>query len=108
LGPWWDACLTDFRQYYQLDLRDAWETLPGIDFVTHVRRLIQIRDAAFRKLILGDLAEWGPDEENRALLLEVQHYQLELGWLDRITDPDDPELKREQAQAKREGKTPPK
>lgn len=80
----------------------------GEDFVAHVLRLIQIRDSALRRLLLGDHAEWGPDEENRALLLEVQAYQLQLDWTDRTTDPDDPAVRRERAEAKRNGLKPPK
>lgn len=78
-----------------------------MEFVAYVLRLVQIRGGAFRKLMLGDDAEWGADEENRAQLLEIQAYQLELGWADRITDPNDPKVKREQAEARRRGIKPP-
>lgn len=82
--------------------------MPGQDFVAHVMRLIRIRDSALRYLLLGDHAEWGPDEENRALLLEVEAYQLQLDWTDRTTDPDDPAIRRERLEAKRKGLKPPK
>lgn len=82
--------------------------MPGEDFVTHVARLVQIRDSALRRLLLGDYAEWGPDEENRALLLEVEAYQLQLDWIERTIDPDDPAVRRERAEAKRSGRKPPK
>jgi hypothetical protein len=72
-----------------------------------VRRLVNIHGSALRRLLLGDHAEWGPDEENRARLLEVESYRLDLDWLTRITDPDDPEVVRERVEAKRRGDKPP-
>lgn len=35
-------------------------------------------------------------------------YQLELDWIDRTTDPNDPEVKRARAKAQREGRKPPR
>ena len=82
--------------------------MPAQDFVAHVKRLIRIRDSALRCLLLGDHAQWGPDEENRALLLEVEAYRLQLDWTDRTTDPEDPEVRRDRLDAKRKGLKPPK
>lgn len=57
--------------------------------------------------LVHGLDHWGWHEENTARLLEAQAYKLELDWVDRITDPDDPEVKRDRAQAKRAGIRPP-
>jgi hypothetical protein len=81
--------------------------MPALDLVAYVHRLTRIRDAALYDLLSDGLSHWGPHEENTALLLEAQAYALELAWSDRITDPDDPALKRERAQAKRAGIKPP-
>jgi hypothetical protein len=70
-------------------------------------RLGRIRTSALRLLLLGDRAEWGADEENRARLLEVEAYRLDLQWIDRTTDHDDPTVRREMLQAKRDGVRPP-
>lgn len=50
---------------------------------------------------------WGPHEENTARLLEIENYKLELAWIDRTADPDDPQVKRDRAEAKRNGIKPP-
>ncbi len=81
--------------------------MPCQDFAAHVLRLGKIRGSALRHLILGDHAEWGADEENRARLLEVESYRLDLQWIDRTTDHDDPAVKRDMLIAKREGVKPP-
>ena len=56
-------------------------------------------------LVLQLDAEWGPHEENTALLLETLTAQLDWGWADRTLDPDDPEVQAEQK--KRKGQKPP-
>jgi hypothetical protein len=81
--------------------------MSAVDFAAHVLRLRHIRDSALYDLLSDGLSHWGPHEENTALLLEAQHYALELIWADRTTDPDDPKLKRERVQAKRAGIKPP-
>jgi hypothetical protein len=81
--------------------------MAAVDLVAHVHRLTRIRDAALYDLLSDGLSHWGPHEENTALLLEAQAYALELKWADRTTDPDDPAVKRERAQAKRAGIKPP-
>lgn len=81
--------------------------MAAVDLVAYVHRLTQIRDAALYDLLSDGLAHWGPHEENTALLLEAQAYALELTWADRTTDPDDPAVKRERAQAKKAGIKPP-
>ena len=75
--------------------------------MTHVRRLTKIRDSALYDLLSDGLGHWGPHEENTALLLEAQAYALDLAWVDRTTDPEDPAVKRDRAQAKRAGIKPP-
>lgn len=81
--------------------------MPAVDLVAHVHRLTRIRDAALYDLLSDGLSHWGPHEENTALLLEAESYALQLAWVDRITDPEDPAVKRERAQAKRAGIKPP-
>lgn len=61
-----------------------------------------------RRELLGDYAEWGPHEENTALLLDIRSYELELAWADRTMDPDDRDARRERLEAKRNGIRPPK
>lgn len=51
---------------------------------------------------------WGHHEENTALLLETLTAQAEWAWADRTIDPNDPEVKRERAEAKARGRKPPK
>lgn len=51
-------------------------------------------------LVLQLSQEWGPHEENTALLLETLTAQLDWGWADRTVDPDDPEVKAERARSK--------
>jgi len=81
--------------------------MPAVDLVAYVHRLTRIRDAALYDLLSDGLSHWGPHEENTALLLEAQAYALDLIWADRTTDPDDPAVKRERAQAKKAGIKPP-
>jgi len=81
--------------------------MPAVDLVAYVHRLTRIRDAALYDLLSDGLSHWGPHEENTALLLEAQTYALDLIWADRTTDPDDPDVKRERAQAKKAGVKPP-
>jgi hypothetical protein len=81
--------------------------MAAVDLVAHVHRLTRIRDAALYDLLSDGLSHWGPHEENTALLLEHQAYALELTWADRITDPDDPAVKRDRARAKKAGIKPP-
>lgn len=44
--------------------------------------------------------DWGPHEENTALLLETITAQLDWGWADRTIDPEDPEVQAEQRRRK--------
>lgn len=60
-----------------------------------------------RRELLGEEAEWGAHEENTARLLEVQAYQLDWQWARETVDHDDPDVKRERAEAKRNGIKPP-
>ncbi|MCA1185704.1 hypothetical protein LCD36_04460 [Saccharopolyspora sp. 6T] len=69
-----------------------------------VRQTIRTPGSALYRTVAGG---WGPHEENTARLLEAQHYWLDLHWTDRITDPDDPKVKRDRAEAKRQGIRPP-
>lgn len=60
--------------------------MPGRDLVNLVQQLHQ---------------EWGPHEENTALLLETLTAQLDWGWADRTIDPEDPKVKAEQEKRKK-------
>jgi hypothetical protein len=79
--------------------------MPAVDVVSLIRKLPL--DSATVRESLGDMADWDAHKENTARLLEVIAYRLELEWVDRTTDPDDPEVKRERVAAKRAGKKPP-
>jgi hypothetical protein len=82
--------------------------MPAVDLAARVHRLAKIPSSALADLLTDGTAEWGPHEENTARLLEAQDYALQLVWVDRTTDPEDRELKRERAAALREGIKPPK
>lgn len=79
--------------------------MPAVDLVALVRKLPA--ESALSRQEMGDVAGWGPHEENTARLLERIDYTLNLKWIDRTTDPEDPDVKRERAAAKRAGIKPP-
>lgn len=82
--------------------------MPAIDLASRVKRLARNRHSELADLLTDGEAEWGPHEENTAELLEVQSYLLELAWVDRTTNPDDPEVKAERRKAEASGIKPPK
>lgn len=92
LGPARDATLAAFRREYQLDFRECIRTMPVVDLVA----------------LVNGLDNWGPHQENTARLFEVQSYQLELDWVTRTVDPDDPEVRKERLEAERNNIKPPK
>lgn len=63
-----------------MSLRVALKSMPGSELVN---------------LVLQLDTEWGPHEENTALLLETLTAQLDWGWADRTIDPNDPEVQAE-------------
>lgn len=69
-----------------------------------VRQAIHTPGSALNRAAAGG---WGWHEENTARLYEALNYWLELAWIDRTTDPDDPEVKRDRIEAKRAGIKPP-
>lgn len=79
--------------------------MPAVDLVSLIKKLPP--ESALAREESGPWGRWDAHKENTARLMEVMSYQLELNWVDRITDPDDPELKRERAKAKRAGLKPP-
>lgn len=81
--------------------------MPAADFVSLVQQLVSTPGSALRRQLLGDGAAWGPHEENTARLLDLTEHEVQTAWTDRITDPDDPEVIRERAQAKRKNQKPP-
>jgi hypothetical protein len=100
----WDAAFADFRRFYQMDLRAALTEIPARDLMALIRKLPE--DSALVREETGPWGSWDA-RENTARLLEVMSYLLDLEWTDRISDPEDRELKREQAAAKRAGLKPP-
>lgn len=74
-----------------MPLTTALTSMPGGDLVNLVQQLTRT---------------WGPHEENTALLLETLTAQVDWNWADRTIDPEDPEVKAEQA--KRKKAKPPK
>lgn len=82
--------------------------MSAVDFVVRVKRLVKMRSSALADLLSEGEAEWSPHEENTALLLEVQSYQLELAWIDRTADPNDREARLERLKAESAGLKPPK
>lgn len=81
--------------------------MPAVDFVSLVQQLVSTSGTALRRKLLGDEAEWGAHEENTARLLDLTEHQVQAQWTDRITDPDDAEVRRERLEAKRNGIKPP-
>jgi hypothetical protein len=79
--------------------------MPGGDFCALVDQLLRKPGTAVRRELLGP--EWGHHEENTARLLEAIDHLIRMEWTDRITDPEDPEVKRARAEAKRSGHRPP-
>lgn len=51
---------------------------------------------------------WSHHEENTARLYEAMHHWLNTDWAQKTTDPEDPEVRRDRAEAKRSGIRPPK
>jgi len=68
-----------------MPLRLALNEMPGSELVN---------------LVLQLDSEWGPHEENTALLLETLTAQLDWNWADRTIDPDDPEVQAERRKQK--------
>jgi hypothetical protein len=51
---------------------------------------------------------WSLLDENVAQLVDLVAHQIETEWTDRVTDPDDPEVKQARARAKAAGIRPPR
>lgn len=64
-------------------------------------------DSALAHEEAGPWGNWGAHEENTARLLEIEAYKLELAWIDRTTDPNDREVRRERLAAEQAGLKPP-
>lgn len=79
--------------------------MPGRDFCDLVDQILRQPGTALRRELFGP--EWGYHEENTARLYEALAHTVKHDWIDRITDPEDPEVKRERAEAKRSGRKPP-
>jgi hypothetical protein len=65
------------------------------------------RDSALAREESGPWGDWDAHKENTARLLEIEAYKLELAWIDRTTDPNDKDVKRERLKAERAGIKPP-
>lgn len=79
-----------------------------MDWPDVIHQLVAIRDSAMRRLLHGEQADWGPHEENTARLLDVQTYALDWRWSEHTSDPNDPEVRRERAEALMKGIRPPR
>lgn len=76
--------------------------MPAVDLVELIRKLPP--DSA---LCRAESDNWGPVDENAARMLDIEAFRVELEWADRHADPEDRELQRERALAKRDGIKPP-
>lgn len=90
-----------------MSLRDALDSFPAVDLPSIVRELVATTGSSLRRHLLGELAEWGPHEENTAQLFEVQAYHLDWDWTQATIDPDDPAVRQDRLEAKRKGIKPP-
>lgn len=79
--------------------------MPAADFLSHVDQLLKQPGTALRRELFGP--EWSHTDENIARLYEGQDHSVRHDWVDRTTDPDDPEVKRARALEKRSGRRPP-
>lgn len=79
--------------------------MPAVDLLSLIKKLPS--ESALAREESGPWGRWDAHKENTARLLEVMSYRLDLEWTDRTTDPNDPDLKRERAAAKRAGLKPP-
>jgi hypothetical protein len=79
--------------------------MPARDLLSLIRTLPA--DSALSRHELGDLAGWDMHRENTALLVEAMRYWLDVDWAGRTTDPDDPQVVRDRAEARRAGIRPP-
>jgi hypothetical protein len=76
--------------------------MPAVDLVALIRQL-----PGDSRLAHSETDGWGPVEENHARLVDLAYHQAELEHLARTVDPDDPEIRRQRAEAKRRGVKPP-
>ncbi|MEV6897446.1 hypothetical protein [Amycolatopsis sp. NPDC051372] len=76
--------------------------MPAVDLVTLIRQL-----PAESRLAQQETDGWGPDQENQARLVDLAYYQVERAYIAANTDPEDPELRYQRAEAKRRGIKPP-
>jgi hypothetical protein len=79
--------------------------MPVVDLVALVRGLPP--DSATARAELGDMAHWGPHEENTARFLDVMNSWLEYEYSRWTTDPEDQEFQAEMRARKRAGIKPP-
>lgn len=80
-----------FRRQYHLDWREARRTMWHVDL----------------GMLTEGLDDWSRTDENIARLVDRDDYYLNASYNQWITDPNDPELKRRQADRKRAGIKPP-
>lgn len=83
--------LVGFRREYRLDFREALATMWHVDV----------------GILIDGLERWSDQDENLAMLVDRLDYWLNSEYRSWITDPDDPEVKRERERRKREGIKPP-
>lgn len=88
----WGRALAGFRRHYGLDLRHALHTMRHDDLEVLLEQMPR---------------DWGDAEENVAMLVDRLDFLLNAEYAAWTTDTDDPELQRERARMKREGREPP-
>lgn len=88
-----------------MDLRTALSTLPAVDFLAIVEQIRAHPDSSLHRHLNGG---WSLHQENTARLLDALNHQAEQEWAAATTNPDDPEVRRARAEAKRAGLKPPK
>lgn len=87
--------MTGFRRLYQLDLYEALRDMNHLD----VGRLInELYDRDMREL---------RDSENLAMLVDRVDFDATFEYSGAVTDPEDPDVKQEQARRKKAGIRPP-
>ena len=88
-----------------MPLREAIQTWPAQDLSAAVQNLPP--DSATHRSELGDMWDWNHLAANMATMVDLLAYWLQAEYAKWIHDPDDPEVKREQARRKREKIKPP-
>lgn len=79
-----------------------------MDWPPIIRELAATDGSSLRRHFLGEHAEWGPHQENTARLLDAQAYWLDWEWQEKAVGPNDPQVRRARAEARRRGTRTPR